>query len=544
MGHPDRKNDSDAKGFWIGLSGLSSWVVTPLRLTVMTVNLGDVAADRAKVEALRRSLGAHLAMYRRAAGLSQPELGQVIGRTRSMISRLEHGTRAMPEALWKITDEVCRAQGALLAEYHTLAEAEQDYRDQRRAHHRQVQQQAAQAQLETLKASPAALWLPGCGGGQDVWSTMTGVEGALAEELMAVVTKLVHSVGRRQAIRLVGYVLAALGLSDLNPDDYTRLTQALVAPCRVDAHVVNNLAVALAQCKRLEDKLGPCEVLDTVVAQHGLVRRLVEGGPPEKLRPSLSVVDSNMASTIGAYLVDMGDHGLAQRYFQHARKAGHDAHNALCAAYAAANTSLAAFLRGDTPTALDTAAAARSLAARTNDARLKALAEQMAAAAYALDGQYGPCMAASARAHDFLASTNGTAPDSLAYWIHHGTIDSQRSLFLCLLDKPNEAVEAASNAQAQFDRTFVGSYARCQIRLGHALVLSHDITQAARVLGEAANQAHLSPRLTRELHATRALLQPWNNTKTVKELDDQLHACRLLPATTPGPVLKDRRLPS
>lgn len=504
----------------------------------MTVSAGDLAVDQARVEVLRRSLGAYLAMYRTAAGVSQPQLGRAIGRTRTLISKVEHGRRGMPEALWRAADEVCGAEGALLAEYHTLVQAEEDYRARCRAQQRQVRQQAAQAQLAALKASPS---LGGGGGGGDVWPQMTGGDGELAKELMAVVTKLVRSVGRRQAMRLIGCVLAALGLSELDPEEHIRIIQAIDSPGQLDAHVVNNLAVALAQCKRLEDKLGPCEVLDTVVAQHGLVRRLVEGGPPDKLRPSLLVVDSNMASTIGAYLVDMGDHGLAQRYFQHARKAGHDAHNAPCAAYAAANASLAAFLRGDTPAALDTAAAARSLAARTGDARLKALAEQMAAAAYALDGQYGPCMAASARAHDFLASASGTAPDSLAYWIHHGTIDSQRSLFLCLLDKPNEALEAASNAQAQFDRTFVGSYARCQIRLGHALVLSHDITQATRVLGQAANQAHLSPRLTGELHTTRALLQPWNNTKTVKELDDQLHACRLLAATTPGPILKVRR---
>jgi hypothetical protein len=98
----------------------------------------------------------------------------------------------------------------------------------------------------------------------------------------------------------------------------------------------------------------------------------------------------------------------------------------------------------------------------------------MAAAAYALDGQHGPCMAASARAHDLLTTANGSAPESLAYWVHHGTIDSQRSLFLCLLNKPHHAVEAAINARTQFDRTFVGSYGRCQVRLGHALILTKD----------------------------------------------------------------------
>jgi hypothetical protein len=318
-----------------------------------------------------------------------------------------------------------------------------------------------------------------------------------------------------------------VGLSGLDLDECTRVAQALAAPWRVDAKVVENLAITLAQCKRLEDKLGSGEVFDTVVAQHGLVRRLVAGGCPDNLIKPLKLVESDMASTIGLGLLNMGHPDAATGYFQRARKAGHDARNHAYAAYAATNASMAAFLRGDTPTALDTAAAARSLAARTDDVLLKAVAEQMAAAAYALDGQYGPCMAACARAQEFLASGNGFAPGSPAYWVHEGNLDSQRSLFLCLLDKPRDAVEAASSAMARFDRTYVGGYGRCQVRLSHALVLSKEITEAAHVLGDAARLATHSPRLTAELHTVRTLMQPWENTHPVKVLDAQLEACGL-----------------
>ena len=257
---------------------------------------------------------------------------------------------------------------------------------------------------------------------------------------------------------------------------------------------MENLAITLTRCKRLEDTLGPYEVLDTVVAQHRLVRRIVAGGCPANLVKPLTVVESNVASAIGGYLIDMGRFEAANGYFAQARKAGHRAGNPACAAYAAANASYAAFLRGDTPTALDTAAAARSLAARTADGRLKALAEQRAAAACALDGQYGPSMAACARAQEFLASSSMVAPESLAYWVHEGTLDSHRSMFLCLLGTPREAGEVASNAKARFNRTYVNSYARCQVRLGHALVLSKEIIEAAHVLGDAASHASLAPR--------------------------------------------------
>ena len=476
----------------------------------MTVEVGDLAAERARVDVVRRRLGMRVAAYRRAAGVSQPELGRAVGRTRSMISRIEHGTRGMSEELWTITDEVCCAQGALLAEHSALAQAEQDYRARCRAHHCQVRQAEAQAQLDALAASSASR--DPVVSEYEAWPEMTRVSRELAEELMQVVTRLARSMGRRDAIRLASWALAAVGLSGLDPDEYTRVTQALASPRRVDAQIVQNLAVTLAYSKRLEDKLGPCEVLDTAIAQHQVARRLLQGDCPEWLRKPLSLVDSTMASAIGGYLIDMGQPDAASRYFERARRAGHDAGNPACCAYAAANTSFAAFLRGDTPTALDTAAAARSLAARTDDTKLKALAEHMAAAAYALDGQQGPCMTACARVHHFLTNENGSTPDSLAYWVHEGTLDSKRSIYLSLLGKPKEAVDAALKARARFDRTYTQSYARCEMRLGHALVLSKEITEAARVLGDAASFATLSPRLTGELHTARALMRPWDNT--------------------------------
>ena len=502
---------------------------------------GGLTAERARLEVLRAGLGARLASCRTAAGISQPQLGQVVGRTRSMISKIEHGTRTLPATLWQIADDLCRAEGVLVTEHAALARAERDYRDRYRTHHRQTQIQARRAQSQALPGwpgliSPAVLLYSG----DEAWPQTTLVHvgagcGKLAEELMAVVTKLVRALGRRDAMELAGSVLAAVSLCGLDPDEYTRLAHAVSVPSRVDAQVVQNLSAMLAYCKRLEDKLGPCQVLDTVIAQHRLVHYLLAGDRPDHLCKALSLIDSNMASAIGGYLADMGHPQQAKDYFEHARTAAHDASNPAYAAYAATSSSFAAFLRADTPAALDSAAAARSLAARTDDVRLKALAEQRAAAAYALDGQYGPSVAATARAHDLLTTTNASAPDSPAYWVDHGGIGANHSTLLVLLGKPHQAVEAARTALAHFDHTYVRLHAVCQVRLGHALVLSHEITEAAHILGQAATQAHLSPRLTAEFHTARTLMQPWQHTPAVKTLDAQLHTHALLPATTPAP---------
>lgn len=501
----------------------------------MTEDTGDRAAQQTRLEVLRAGLGARLATYRIAAGISQPQLGQALDRTRSMISKVEHGTRRMPAELWRIADDLCAAGGVLITAHTELAHAETSYRTRGRTPRLHPAAGQIEAQTDTHDVEATCGWVPPRHPrDQDAvaWSQKAPVGEQLARELMAVVTRLARSLGRREAIRLVGSVLAAAGLSGLGGDEYTRVAQAVDSPRRVDAHVIDNLVVMLAVCKRQEDKLGPCEILETVMAQHAIVRRLLHAGEcPDKFRKPLHLVDSTMACTIGGYLIDTGHPQAASRYFDRARRAAHHAHNPICAAYAAINTSFAAFQIRDTPTALDTAAAARSLAARTNDARLQALAEEQAAGAYALDRQYTPCLRACDRAHDLLAGTSiECAPtDSPAYWVHEGTLSSKTSTFLALLGKPHEAVEAANLAQTRFNRTYIGLYARCQVRLSHALVLDKDITQAARVLGDVASQACLSPRLTTELHTARALMQPWHNTHAVKTLDDQLEACGLTP---------------
>ncbi|MGH3427693.1 MAG: hypothetical protein ACRDQZ_09025, partial [Mycobacteriales bacterium] len=391
----------------------------------------------------------------------------------------------MPGKQWKITDDVCRADGALVTEHTTLAQAEQDYRGRWRTQQRQARQAAAQAGADALRASPPHAGERGQVGGLDAWPQTRGVGSELAEELMReVVATLARSLGRREALRVARWALAAMGLSGLDADECARVAQAVDSPHRVDPHVVNNLATTLAYCMRQEDALGPCEVLDRVVAQHGIVRRLLKGGCSEGLRRSLKTVDSNMATTIGHYFLDMGHPDGATRYFERARRAGHDARNPACAAYAACWASFAAFERGDTPAALDAAAAARSLAARADDVRLKALAELRAAGAYALDGQFGPCLAACARAREFLASATAGAPESLAYWVNEGTLDKDRSRFLSLLGKPRQAVEAATRALARYERTpYVRHRAFCEVRLGNGLVLSKEIPEAARALG-------------------------------------------------------------
>jgi hypothetical protein len=105
-------------------------------------------------------------------------------------------------------------------------------------------------------------------------------------------------------------------------------------------------------------------------------------------------------------------------------------------------------------------------------------------------------------------------------------IASQQSDCLLRLGKPQEAASRASAGLQLFDNSFVGSLAFCTLRLGTDHLQSGEVEEAARVIGDGALLAtqNRSARLTNEIKATRARMQPWHGTQAVQTLDEQLAA--------------------
>jgi transcriptional regulator with XRE-family HTH domain len=469
--------------------------------------VGRVELDRSWVE-----LGRRLVVARRAARLSQSALGGLIGCVRSTVSHIERARRRSDRTFWRLADQHCRAGGVLLAGFDALVAAEVDYRA--RCEVRQVREE-----LDRLLAPRAPAGSPA--GPVDPNTVEVDVSG----ELLRLLERLARLVDRRTLMRWV--TTTAVG-SLISLDEWDRLVAVIETPRRVDAQTIDSLSMFLQHCKHHGDALGPSMVYGTVLDQHGLVRRLLSECPAG-LRLRLLSLHSEIAASIGDHLVDFNNHDRAQHYFRDARIAGHQAGDRVRAAYALSEASHAAYQGGETCTAVDTAAAARNLAARTDDALLRVLADLRAAAAHALDGQHSACVAACDRAREGLAAAV-PGVESPAYWVHPGVIEGKLSEHLVTLGRPREALQAARVALRRFDPSFRNMHARCQVRLVTALVLCEEIDEAARVLGAAAGTASASPspRLTADLRTARAQLQPWQGTHAVKTLDTQLAAYGVL----------------
>jgi len=476
---------------------------------------------RVDLDRQRAALGRRLADCREAAELSQAGLGRAIGETRTSVSKVENGRRGRDRSWWERVDGLCRVGGGLVAAWEELDRAIQVYRGRVSV----LRRQRAKARRDTVAAASAPSRVRA-----SIGPRMSPESERLAEELLRIMKRIADALPRREAMRLVGVVTAASGLSGLDWDEVERLAGAVAAPRRVDRRVLGTLGRVLGDYQRLEDALGASEVLPSVLAMQGMVRGLRAECPAALLGPLLAL-DSRIASCIGNYLMDVGDLPQASAYFAHAREVAHEARDAACGAYAAGCGTYAAYLAGDGCRAVDLSAVARSLAARAGDPLLVAHSESMAAAAYAVEGDAQACLRACDRAQAALPPGAGAGPaDSPAYTVHHGSLASQRCAFLLRLNEPRSALEAATSALDRYDPQYVGKHARAQIRSSAALLVNAEVDEACRLLGEAADRTVRCPseRLTGELRAVRADMAPYAQTRAVRDLDARLAACGLV----------------
>jgi tetratricopeptide (TPR) repeat protein len=186
--------------------------------------------------------------------------------------------------------------------------------------------------------------------------------------------------------------------------------------------------------------------------------------------------------------------------------------------------SYAASSQGKAHAGIDFAAAAQSLADKSDDALLRVCAAERAGTAYAVDGQYKPFMAEFDRARNDLVSVGDVSTESPAYYYHEGLLASYQSECLLLLKKPDEAAVRASTGLAVFNKSYVDGYALCTLHLGNSYLQTGEVEEAVQIIGSAASLAaqNRQPRLVTELYTTRARMQPWEGTQAVKDLDEWL----------------------
>jgi tetratricopeptide (TPR) repeat protein len=369
------------------------------------------------------------------------------------------------------------------------------------------------------------LWAPP---GRDVFG-MPRERDRAYDRFVQFLSSWAHTMDRRNALWMLGLAVSAASLPlpvIIDGDEQQRVASVLSAPGRVDAQTIEHIEAVLWHCARQDNVLGPRAVLNTVLAQRDLARALAPECPPA-LRPRMLSALSEASRQAGwtSYNLKLFDH--ADYYYEDARAVAHQSGNIALGAFVLCQMSQLATWQGKPHTGIDQAVSAGQWAHRTDDLRLRAFASDIAARAYAADGQRDACLAALDTAHTTLTAAGDRTP-SYGLFYDEALHMSFRGECHLKLGEADHAVSYAQQSLATLDRSCVRDVAMTTIDLGQAYTQRKEVDEAARLLGDAGDIAarNSSARLTERLHQARAMLQPWEHTTAVRQLDDRLASYR------------------
>jgi hypothetical protein len=299
----------------------------------------------------------------------------------------------------------------------------------------------------------------------------------------------------------------------------------LDSPQRVDETIIGHIEDVLWRLIRQDDALGAQVTLETVLAQRNLVR-LILPECPGRLRPRLLSLFSNYSLQAGWVFYDLTDFDSASYYYEHARTTAHEAENTELGALVLCTMSHLATWRGQPRVGIDHAVAAQGWAALAGEPRLKAYAADVAARAFALEGQRTACMQQLEIAGTSLAAAADDPGQSRMYFYTPGQWTGTKSHCLLQLGDVRGAVSSGEESLAMVEPSFVRNLAFTKLFLGDAYAAANELDHAVSIIGEAVPLAekNRSARLLEHLRSTRRKLSPWQRSGSVQQLDEQLRA--------------------
>ncbi len=337
-----------------------------------------------------------------------------------------------------------------------------------------------------------------------------------------------HTMDRRDVLRLLARAGTAASVFPATVgDEHERVASVLSRSSRVDAQTIEHIEAVLWHCRRQDHALGPQAVLTTVLAQRDLTRALVPDCP-DTLQPRILSVLSEASRQAGWLSFDLKQFDHAGYYYEDARTLAHEAENTGLGAFVLCEMSHLATWQGKPRIGIDHAVAAGQWADRTDDVRLRAYTADVAARAYAAEGQRDACVSALDTAHTVLTTADDHAP---SYTVYDEAIHiSIRGGCHLEFGETDRAVSYAQQSLELLDRSRTREIAMTIVDLAEVYVHCNEIDEAAQLLGDAGNIAagHSSCRLIGRLEQARAAMQPWQHTAAVRGLDERLAAYGLV----------------
>jgi len=342
------------------------------------------------------------------------------------------------------------------------------------------------------------------------------------------------SVGNRREFlkQLAGAVgIAALAplleLSDGEP--LHRLSRIMKRPGDVDSATINHLEIVTAAQRELYHGLTSEELIQAVTGHLRLAKILLHDTQRQEFRRRLAAIVTETAGHAAWLSYDLNDRRSGEHYYVLAGVASREAGDSALGAYLQGFKSIIRAADGRTRDALALVEEASEAAEPKATDTIVAWLAGLQAQALATLGENKSCYQALTRAQAAMDRT-GTGEDPP--WMFHfdaGRLQVVAGSCYRRLGKTRAAERALSGAITSLSAGCDSSgctrrRSEILVELGWVAVQRQDIDEACRLAGEslrAALQASSMMGLKR-VRELRAAMDPWQRTRAVAELDEQL----------------------
>ncbi|MEU0516321.1 hypothetical protein [Streptosporangium sp. NPDC006007] len=318
----------------------------------------------------------------------------------------------------------------------------------------------------------------------------------------------------------------ALGLlRHLTPSERERLAAAAHRRTPLDSGTLDLLERLMTRLWAMDERLGPEHVLPVAEAKRALVGDLLhQGSLTPAPRERLLRLYWSLSHLMGWSHFDLNDYTNATHRYAEGLAVAHELRApALLAHIHGLMANM--FLHRNKPTvAMDHIFAAEEWAKRSGN-RLQQAAT-LTALARVLSGASRDD--AGLRTLDRAMTLAEAKPDDPQlrhlFWCNPRRIN--RHLVFCLveLNQPDRAIAEAKRIMKDLPPEWSRERGLLHLEYATALIQKREIPTAAAMIGEAARETtgHSSARLTQAIRHTRSRLQPWQDNKHIRDLDEQL----------------------
>jgi transcriptional regulator with XRE-family HTH domain len=378
-------------------------------------------------EQQRQALGARLAGFRAAAGLTQGEMGRLVYRDRTTVNHIEKGRSSGDEQFWRDADRAVKAGGVLLAAFIELEAARAEHEQQRRdaelvaARARVVGWQGGAEPPQSCQVDPAVLH---------------GVEAL-----------------RRNLADAVDHA----AMSDASLDDWEHVVHqyGLATRYRAAGALLVDLAADFAELCRLLERRRAILV-------------------PRRLTRVMAQIAGLMSLT----LIKLDQRAAARNWARTAKLIADEAGDSTLHAWVRAQEAYACYYSGNLPEAVYVAAHAQHIARQAPCAGV-ALAAALEARAHAVCGRAAESSAALALVERLLGRLDADARQPSAFGYNEAQFRFHAGNAYTHLGETTAAYEAQDRALALYPDSDYLDRALVKLDRAECLARDNDLTAAA-----------------------------------------------------------------